>query len=150
MAEKITKKGKSNAQRNANERDRSRKVTNAYSELQNHLPNRGVPFRSKVQILNSAIKRINDLQSILNENGPGQSIDMDSTETCLQGSGDESTEMSVNDADYRYIECIKEDSERMYDMAAYPPQYSTPRYNQSDMYRPECELGNWEQYFFPN
>ena len=141
----MKKKDKLNVERNAYERQRTTEITNAFSELQNYLPNRDVFFRSRIQILNLAIKRIKDLYSILNDDNL-INIYLLENQARLKGSIKDD-----NSLDVANIEYIKEDSDRMYDMASYSSQYLRTRQDQADVdhFGWELSLLNWEEYLFP-
>ena len=141
----MKKKDKLNVERNAYERQRTTEITNAFSELQNYLPNRDVFFRSRIQILNLAIKRIKDLYSILNDDNL-INIYLLENQARLKGSIKDD-----NSLDAANIEYIKEDSDRMYDMASYSSQYLRTRQDQADVdhFGWELSLLNWEEYLFP-
>ena len=145
MADKMEKKGKSKDQRNANERARSHEITNAFSNLKNQVRHLDAPFQSQIEILNLAIKRIKDLNSILKEDKSDMSVDMHFSDnpTIMQISGDESNEMSSNNDHLHQsvnMEFIKEDSDRMYDMASYALHSTISRQEQSDVDCFEWEL----------
>ena len=118
MADKMEKKGKSKDQRNANERARSHEITNAFSNLKNQVRHLDAPFQSQIEILNLAIKRIKDLNSILKEDKSDMSVDIHFSDNpaSMQISGDES-----------------EDSDRMYDMASYALHSTISRQEQSNV-----------------
>ena len=124
----MIKRGRSNVERNAYERHRASKITSAFSDLKNYLPDRDKPFRSKLQILNSAIKRIKDLNSILNDDSIN--IYLDENKARLQG-----LLKDDNSLDAANIEYIKEHSDRMYDLASYTSQSLRPRQDQPDVDR---------------
>ena len=133
MDKKIQKNGKSKDVRNAAERHRSLVITYAFSALENHLPNQNsekLPTRqSKIQILDLAIKHINELDSLIKDDNSNKSVHIwPVDQVCLQGSEDQSNEMSSNDSlDTANIECIKEDSDKMYDMALYSLQHGASK-----------------------
>ena len=120
----MKKKDKLNVERNAYERQRTTEITNAFSELQNYLPNRDVFFRSRIQILNLAIKRIKDLYSILNDDNL-INIYLLENQARLKGSIKDD-----NSLDAANIECIKEYSDRMNDIASYTSQSLRARQDQ--------------------
>ena len=109
------------------------------------MPNRDVFFRSRIQILNLAIKRIKDLYSILNDDNL-INIYLLENQARLKGSIKDD-----NSLDAANIEYIKEDSDRMYDMASYSSQYLRTRQDQADVdhFGWELSLLNWEEYLFP-
>ena len=143
MADKMKKKGKSKDQRNANERARLHEIINAFSDLKNQVSHPDAPFQSQIEILHLAIKRIKDLNSILKDASSDMSVDFSDYPASMQISGDESNKMSSNNDNFHEsvnMELIKEDSDRMYDMASYSLHSTIPRQEQSNVDCFEWEL----------